>query len=164
MLKAWRRSCPGQNTAREGASPNSGDRLRHRAGPVDGFEIGTGDLGCGDSDHGQAVPLCSLVRDRRLEHLALQAGPLHQRLDDIARQRKRIDDILDRPVGERIQHAEDADGEEGVQLAQQREPDLILSDVMMPKLNGYIDKALELDPDFDNAKKMLLKLDELEKK
>ncbi len=41
-----------------------------------------------------------------------------------------------------------ADGEEGIARAQERHPDLIVCDIMMPKLDGYgVLKALRADPD-----------------
>jgi YesN/AraC family two-component response regulator len=48
--------------------------------------------------------------------------------------------------GERYRVLEAADGEEGLALAQQHQPDLVLSDVMMPKMDGVaLCRALKAD-------------------
>jgi DNA-binding LytR/AlgR family response regulator len=43
------------------------------------------------------------------------------------------------------------DGKEGIQLAQEIHPDLIISDIMMPHVNGYeVLKSLRKDPEFND--------------
>jgi DNA-binding response OmpR family regulator len=50
-----------------------------------------------------------------------------------------------------------ADGEEGVQIAKESHPDLILSDVMMPKKDGYeVCRELKNDPDTASLPILLL--------
>ena len=57
--------------------------------------------------------------------------------DDIVR--KLVRKIL---VREGYQVMEASDGNSGTQLAQEKQPDLIICDIMMPQLNGY--QVLEL--------------------
>lgn len=47
-----------------------------------------------------------------------------------------------------VEILEAADGEEGIAMAREHRPDIVLLDVMMPNLNGFdVCKALKSDPD-----------------
>lgn len=49
------------------------------------------------------------------------------------------------------------DGEEGLELARKEKPDLIILDVMMPKLNGYqVCRFLKFDDEYKNIPIVML--------
>lgn len=49
------------------------------------------------------------------------------------------------------------DGQAGLQLIREEKPDLILLDVMMPKMDGYeVLKTFKADPDFTNTPVIML--------
>lgn len=96
-------------------------------------------------------------------------GNVHQAAQPLNRESAPPPPDVDRVVGQRILLIEDetdiretiaeilenedfevitaGDGEAGLQLARQQQPDLILCDVMMPKLDGYgVVAALQQDP------------------
>ncbi len=65
--------------------------------------------------------------------------------------------LVRKHLGSRYRVVEAADGEEALALARQDVPDLILSDVMMPKLDGFgLVRALKDDPELDYVPVILL--------
>ena len=65
-----------------------------------------------------------------------------------------FDEILD---NEELEILEACDGEEGVKIAKEKHPDLIFSDIMMPKMNGFdACKIIKEDPDLQDVYVILL--------
>ncbi|MFH1173955.1 MAG: response regulator [archaeon] len=57
--------------------------------------------------------------------------------------------ILEREFSVNVAH----DGKEGLDLAQQLKPDVVILDIMMPKLSGYdVCKAIRASPDLNHTK------------
>ncbi len=71
-------------------------------------------------------------------------------IEDIPMNRRLIRDILTYHGYEVI---EAGNGEEGIKMAKEHQPDLILMDIQMPVMNGYeATKALKNDPDTKHIK------------